>query len=94
MHANHQKQMGQDSSIELNMEWISPAVEELQGVQVFGCPTGMPQIDPMTMPLLHTYGPKHPDSQVHGANMGPIWDRQDPGEPHVGPMNIVIRAVV
>ena len=25
-----------------------------------------------------------PDSKVHGANMGPIWGRQDPGGPHVG----------
>ena len=24
-----------------------------------------------------------------GANMGPIWDRKDPGGPHVGPMNFV-----
>ena len=31
-----------------------------------------------------------PDSKVHGANMGPIWGRQDPGGPHVGPMNLVI----
>ena len=31
-----------------------------------------------------------PDSKVHGANMGPIWGRQDPDEPHVGPMNFVI----
>ena len=30
-----------------------------------------------------------PDSKVHGANMGPIWGRQDPGGPHVGPMNFV-----
>ena len=29
-----------------------------------------------------------PDSQVHGANMGPTWVRQDPGGPHVGPMNL------
>ena len=21
----------------------------------------------------------HPDSKVHGSNMGPIWGRQDPG---------------
>ena len=33
---------------------------------------------------------KVPDSKVHGANMGPIWGRQDPGGPHVGPMNFVI----
>ena len=30
------------------------------------------------------------DSTVHGANMGPIWDRQDPGGSHVGPMNLAI----
>ena len=32
----------------------------------------------------------NPDSKVHGANMGPIWGRQDPGGAHVGPMNLVI----
>ena len=31
-----------------------------------------------------------PGSKVHGANMGPIWGRQDPGGPHVGPMNFAI----
>ena len=31
-----------------------------------------------------------PDSKVHGANMGPIWGRQDPDGPHVGPMNLAI----
>ena len=31
-----------------------------------------------------------PDGKVHGANMGSIWGRQDPGGPHVGPMNIAI----
>ena len=31
-----------------------------------------------------------PDSKVHGANMGPIWGRQDPGGPHVGPINFAI----
>ena len=25
-----------------------------------------------------------------GANMGPIWDRQGPGGPHVGPINCAI----
>ena len=33
---------------------------------------------------------KYPDSKIHGANMGPIWGRQDPGGPHVGPMNFAI----
>ena len=30
------------------------------------------------------------DSKVHGANMGPIWGRQDPGGSHVDPMNLAI----
>ena len=32
----------------------------------------------------------YPDSKVHGANMGPIWDRQHQGGPHIGPMNLAI----
>ena len=32
----------------------------------------------------------YPESKVHGANMGPIWGRQDPGGPNVGPMNFAI----
>ena len=36
----------------------------------------------------------HPDSKVHGTNTGPIWGRQDPGEPHVGPMNLAIWACI
>ena len=34
--------------------------------------------------------PSFPDSKVPGANMGLIWGRQDPGRPHVGPMNFAI----
>ena len=32
----------------------------------------------------------YPDSKVHGANMGPIWGWQDPGGPHVVPVNLAI----
>ena len=35
-----------------------------------------------------------PDSKVHGAHMGPIWGREDPGGPHVGPMNFAIWDVI
>ena len=35
----------------------------------------------------------YPDSKVHEAYVGPTWGRQDPGGPHVGPMNLVIREV-
>ena len=31
-------------------------------------------------------------TRVYGANMGPIWIRQDPGGHHVGPRNLVIWA--
>ena len=31
-----------------------------------------------------------PDNKVHGAKMGPIWGRQDPGGPHFGRMNFAI----
>ena len=31
-----------------------------------------------------------PDGKVHGSIMGPIWGRQDPGGPHVGPMSFAI----
>ena len=41
------------------------------------------------------YGQQHiPNSKVHGANMGSIWGRQDPGGPHVGPMNFAIWDVI
>ena len=34
-----------------------------------------------------------PDSKIHGANMGPTWVLSAPDGPHVGPMNLAIRAV-
>ena len=42
----------------------------------------------------HPQADVFPNSKVHGANMGPIWGRQDPGGPHVGPMNFAIWVVV
>ena len=36
----------------------------------------------------------NPDSKVHGAYMGPTWGQQDPGGPHVGPMNLAIKQVL
>ena len=36
---------------------------------------------------------RHYRSKVHGAIMGPIWGRQDPSGPHVGPMNFAIWVV-
>ena len=31
-----------------------------------------------------------PETPLIARNMGPIWGRQDPGGPHVGPMNFAI----
>ena len=35
----------------------------------------------------------YPDSEIHGANVGPTAGRQDPGGPHVGHMNLAIWVV-
>ena len=43
--------------------------------------------------MKHKYIESYPDSKVHGANMEPIWGRQDPGGPHVGPMKFAIWVV-
>ena len=34
-----------------------------------------------------------PYSKIHGANMGPNWVLSVPDGPHVGPMNLIIKAV-
>ena len=48
-------------------------------------------LNPMLVQLIAVHK-IYPDSNVHGANMEPIWGRQDPGGPHVGPMNFAIWA--
>ena len=35
-----------------------------------------------------------PDSNVHGANMGPTWVLSAPDGPHVGPINLAIRDIL
>ena len=52
----------------------------------------LPDLPPTVMALHYCilYLDMDPDSKVHGANMGPIWGRQDPGGPHVGPTNFAI----
>ena len=35
-----------------------------------------------------------PDNKVHVAYMGPTWVLSAPGGPHVGPMNLAIRAII
>ena len=34
-----------------------------------------------------------PNSEVHGANMGPTWVLVAPDGPHVGPMNLAVRDI-
>ena len=40
--------------------------------------------------LIHILPLIIPYNKVHGANMGPIWGRQDPGGPHVDLINFAI----
>ena len=49
-----------------------------------------PLSEPMMDYFSDAYMRQYPDSKVHAANMGPIWGRQDPGGPHVGPMTLAI----
>ena len=45
-----------------------------------------------TFQVVTVYTLKHiPDNKVHEAYMWPTWGRQDPGGPHVGPMNLAIK---
>ena len=48
----------------------------------------------ISLPVVHGWNENTlnicPDNKVHVANMGPIWGRQGPGGPHVGPMNFAI----
>ena len=37
---------------------------------------------------------RHPDSKVHGANMGPTWVLSAPDGPHVGPRNLAFRVFI
>ena len=51
-------------------------------LRLYNCPSAS-ELIPKDMGTYH-------DSKVHGAYMGPIWGRQDPGGPHVGPINFTI----
>ena len=55
----------------------------------YSCPSGLLQCRRSNVAVAVTKL-AYPDCKVHGANMGPIWGRQDPGGPHVGPMNFAI----
>ena len=66
---------------------IGPLWRETTGKRRL-CPNDIELENPNGNANLTRY--KCPDSKVHGANMGPIWGRQDPGGPHVGPMNFAI----
>ena len=37
---------------------------------------------------------RYPDSEVHGANMGPTWVLSAPDGPHFGPMNLTIGVLI
>ena len=36
----------------------------------------------LLLPSAHPTTQDHPENKVHGANMGPIWGREDPCGPH------------
>ena len=72
----------------IHMRAISRRVPKLHHVVTIQCD----EFEHWTFELLLYFpGANNPDSNVHGANMEPIWGRQDPGGPHVGPMKFDIR---
>ena len=50
----------------------------------------MPDVTKVPVSANHHYTCNYPDSKVYGANMGSTSGRQDPGGPHVGPINLDI----
>ena len=62
-------------------------------IRLLGVPTKVCDMEILVSPRLSRLtipANSYPDRKVHEANMGPIWGRQDPGGPHVGPMNFAI----
>ena len=62
----------------------------MQKYNIFGCVGATQRV---LLAIVHLFVAIRPESKLHGANMGPIWGRQDPGGPHVGPMNFAIWAI-
>ena len=69
-------------SLDLYQKWWIPLVS-YEKAQPFSYP--LYQDRPRKNQVLDA----SPDSKVHGANMGPIWGRQGPGGPHVGPWTLL-----
>ena len=59
-------------------------------VKAFYCHWGTIHVGTVSLVKLPVFLSANPVSKIHGANMGPIWGRQDPGGPHVGPMKFSI----
>ena len=49
---------------------------------------------PYVVSVNNSWTKKFQDNKVHGGNMGPTWVLSSPGGPHVGPMNLAIRAIL
>ena len=56
--------------------------------------TTYPRLQSVHTLINRVTGDSHLESKVHEAYMGPNWGRQDLGGPHVGPMNLAIRAYI
>ena len=59
-----------------------------------GSPQRIPMSSLRVCVAINSSPPSAPDSKVHGADMGPTWLRQDPGGPHVDPMNLAIWGII
>ena len=63
--------------------WLKPFLFLVDCTGQITLPVGCRVGPPLTLNIV-------PDNKVHGANMGPVWGRQDPCGPHVSPANFAI----
>ena len=89
MWAGYDKDLGQNRHRQWLVSWRHQAIAWTNFVLSSNLFYGIP-LKVITQEMLLNLIRNIPDSKIHGANMGPTWGRQDPGGPHVGPMNLVI----
>ena len=66
------------------MSWWNYGMQTLSALLAIG--EGNP---PVHCNLFLEWHSTFPDNMVHGANMGPIWGRQDPGGPMLAPWTLL-----
>ena len=83
------------SAIWLHISWLGSDLYNVPGITGLGTTITIKPLEALSILSIVVFYRgsccwNYPDSKVHGANMRPIWGWQDPGGPHVDPMNFTI----